>query len=541
MSFFTNPNNPYPRSRKSVYAKYGIVGTSQPLAAQAGLRVLQQGGNAVDAAIATAACLTVVEPTTNGIGSDAFAIISINGQQYGINGSGPAPQSLKVADLQAAGLTEMPKFGWTSIDVPGAPAAWAAMVERFGQLSLAEDLAPAITYACDGYPVSQTIAYFWERAAQNYRQAQKEATNPAIFDEWFKTFCPNGHAPRTGEVWQSAEQADTLTRIGQTQARDFYEGTLAKKIVAAAAQNGGYLTAEDLAAYQPAWVTPLKLHYHGYDVLELPPNSQGVVALEALGLLQGWHFTNRDSFDTVHHQIEAIKLAFADFFKFAGDPQAMQLNPNQLLASDYLASRSALIGESARPPEAGDPQSGGTVYLATADRDGNMVSMIQSNYMGFGSGVVVPGTGIALNNRGNNFSFDPASPNVLEGGKRPINTIIPGFLTKNGTPIGPFGVMGGFMQPQGHLQVLMNTIDFGLDPQAALDAPRWQWMHDQTVQVEREVPAVTVNRLVAAGHHIVVQSEPNVFGRGQVIWRNPETQTYVGGSESRTDGAMAVW
>lgn len=541
MSFFTNPYNPYPRSRKSVYAKYGMVGTSQPLAAQAGLRILQQGGNAVDAAVATAACLTVVEPTTNGIGSDAFAIVSINGQQYGMNGSGPAPRSLDIATLKAAGLKAMPKFGWTAIDVPGAPAAWAAMVDRFGKLSLAEDLAPAIAYARDGYPVSQTIAYFWERAAQNYRQAQQAALNPAVFDEWFKTFCPAGHAPKAGEIWQSTAQAETLTQIAQSQGRDFYQGSLAQKIVAAAKHFGGYLTLADLAAYRPAWVTPLQLNYHGYEVLELPPNSQGVVALEALGLLRDTHFTDRDGFTTIHHQIEAIKLAFADFFKFAGDPRTMQLDPQQLLAPDYLHQRQQLIGQTARPPEAGDPQSGGTVYLATADKDGNMVSMIQSNYMGFGSGVVVPDTGIALNNRGHNFSFDPHSPNILQGGKRPINTIIPGFLTQQGTPIGPFGVMGGFMQPQGHLQVLMNTIDFGLDPQAALDAPRWQWMHDQTVQVEREIRPTTVTQLINAGHDIIVQPEPNVFGRGQVIWRNPATQTYVGGSESRTDGAMTVW
>lgn len=537
-----NNFNPYPRSRKSVYAKNGMVATSQPAASQAGLEILRQGGNAIDAAVATAAALTVVEPTSNGIGADAFAIVHTKGQIYGLNSSGPAPKALSKEALAKRGYDQMPTHGWEPVDVPGAPAAWAALVERFGKLSLAQDLAPAIAYAEDGYAVSQVLAHFWGRGWATYKQsAQKYPGMAKALGEWERVFAPNGQTPKAGDVWRSHDHAETLREIGATNAESFYRGKLAQKIAAASEHDGGFLTAEDLAAFHPEWVTPLSVDYHGYTVLELPPNGQGIVALEALGILDGFQFKGRDNFDTTHKQIEAVKLGFGDLFKYVGEPHTMTQDPKSLLAPDYLAKQRARIGEQALMPEPGDQNTAGTVYLCTADAEGNMVSYIQSNYMGFGSGIVVPGTGIALNNRGNNFSFDETSPNFIRGGQRPLHTIIPGFLQKDGQPVGPFGVMGGFMQPQGHVQVLMNAIDFGLDPQGALDAPRWQWYADKHVDFEPEFSTSLLAQLRAAGHDVTINPEPNSFGRGQIIWRNPATGTLVGGSESRTDGAISAW
>ena len=536
--------NPYPRSRKAVYAKNGMVATGSVTASQAGLAILRQGGNAIDAAVATAATLTVVEPTSNGLGADAFAIIHRAGdnQLYGLNSSGPAPRGLAAESLTSRGLTSMPTFGWTPVDIPGAPAAWAALVQRFGKLSLAEDLAPAIAYAKQGYAISQVLGFYWQRAALSYRRAAaKDPAFAKLFAEWERVFAPGGHTPATGDIWRSPDHAATLQAIADSNAEAMYRGALAKRIAEFSEATGGYLRADDLAAFQPEWVTPLSVRYHGYDVFELPPNGQGIAALEALGILDGFEFAGRDNFNTTHRQIEAIKLGFADLFAHVGDPAAMTLDPAALLSPQYLASQRARIGASAMTPAPSDPNTAGTVYLCAADGDGNMISYIQSNYMGFGSGIVVPGTGIALNNRGNNFSLTPSSPNYLQGGKRPLNTIIPGFLTKDGQPVGPFGVMGGFMQPQGHVQVLMNAIDFGLDPQGALDAPRWQWYADKHVDFEPEFSTSLLAQLRAAGHDVTVNPEPNTFGRGQIIWRNPATGTLVGGSESRTDGAIAAW
>lgn len=538
MDFYRDTTSPYPVSRKPVYARNGMVATSQPLAAQVGLDILKRGGNAIDAAIATAACLTVVEPTTNGIGGDAFALVWTKGELHGLNGSGKAPSSISIDTVKALGYEKMPTYGWIPVMVPGQPGAWAELSRRFGSLPLTEVLEPAITYAKEGFPVSPTIAKYWKRAFNRYTGENQK--NP-VFAEWFATFAPQGRAPEAGEVWTSPAHARTLEEIAETEAESFYRGRLAEQIAAASQEAGGFLTAEDLSDYRPEWVKPISTNYKGYDVWEIPPNGQGIVALEALAILEGFEFQTRDSVDTAHKQIEAIKLAFADAEKHVAEEVRMRIRTAQLLSEEYIESRRHLLTDEAQTPEAGEPTASGTIYLATADKQGNMVSYIQSNYMGFGSGIVIPGTGIAMQNRGHSFSLDPEHMNALAGGKKVFHTIIPGFLTKGENPVGPFGIMGGFMQPQGHVQLVMNTVEFGLNPQAALDAPRWQWIKDKTVQLERTFPLHIAESLAERGHNIQLELEPNSFGRGQIIWRDPETGVLVGGSESRTDGAIAAW
>lgn len=537
MFSFNQQNNPYAITRNATYANNGMVATSQPLAAQAGLDILKRGGNAVDAAIATAACLTVVEPTSNGIGSDAFAIVYMNKALYGINGSGPSPKSISIDAVKKAGYKEIPTYGWIPVTVPGTPGTWAALSKKFGNLPLTTVLEPAITYAETGFPLSPTLAKYWGKAYKRFNDVLTDDT----FKAWFDTFAPKGRAPQVGEIWCSLDHANTLREIAETNAESFYRGKLAEEISAFSAQTGGHLTFDDLATYQPEWVDPLSVNYRGYDVWELPPNSQGIIPLQAMNILKGFDFTDRDAVETYHKQIEAIKLAFADGFQYIADRDHMQMDVTELLSNTYGDTRRQLIGEHAALPEAGEPISSGTVYLATADSEGNMVSFIQSNYMGFGSGLVVPGTGIALQNRGHNFSFDPDHVNALAGGKRPLHTIIPGFLTKEQEAIGPFGVMGGFMMPQGHVQVLMNTIDFKLNPQAALDAPRWQWLKGKMVEVEARFAHHLALALEERGHDIRIALEANGFGRGQIIWRDPVTGVFCGGTESRTDGAIASW
>lgn len=534
LDFFTNP---YPIGRNATFARNGMVATSQPLAAEAGLHILKKGGNAVDAAIATAACLTVVEPTSNGIGGDLFAIVWTNNEMYGLNGSGRAPKNISIEKVKEAGHEKMPAHGWEPVTVPGAPHAWKTLSERFGKLPLKEVLEPAITYAREGYPLSPTLAYYWDRAFHIYKKRLKGDH----FKAWFDTFAPNGKPPQVGEVWASEDHARTLELIAETKAEAFYNGEIAEKIVAFAKETGGYFTLEDFSEHESLWVDPISVNYRGYDVWELPPNGQGIVALQALNILKGFQFTDKDNVETYHKQIEAIKLAFADALTYVTDSDYMKVSLDALLDEEYAEERRKLITNVALKPEAGQPKGSGTVYLATADGDGNMVSLIQSNYMGFGSGLVVPETGIALQNRGHDFSLNPEDANALVGGKRTYHTIIPGFLTKDNEAIGPFGVMGGYMMPQGHVQVLMNTIDFELNPQAALDAPRWQWFKDQTVQVENRFPYSIARQLMKRGHQISISIEPNSFGRGQIIWRNPKTGVLVGGTESRTDGSIASW
>lgn len=528
---------PYPSRRMVTFAANGMVATSQPLAAQAGLDILKKGGNAIDAAIATAACLTVVEPTSNGIGGDAFAIVWTNGKLYGLNASGYSPKSISLEAVKERGYTEIPEHGWIPVTVPGAPAAWAALSKRFGKLPLTEVLKPAIEYAENGYPVSPTLGKYWQAAFQTYKKTLKGPE----FASWFATFAPNGRAPKIGEIWASKAHAKTLRFIAETNAESFYRGELAEKIAAYSKQYNGFLDIDDLAEYEVEWVEPISVHYRGYDVWEIPPNGQGLVALMALNIMKGFAVPEAPTAETYHRQIEAMKLAFADGQAYITDRKHMEHRVEELLSKPFAEMRRALIGEEALLPKPGTPPKGGTVYLAAADGDGNMVSFIQSNYMGFGSGLVVPDTGIALQNRGHNFSFDENHVNRLVPRKKPYHTIIPGFLTKGNEPVGPFGVMGGFMQPQGHLQVVMNTIDFHLNPQAALDAPRWQWVEGKKVLIEHHFPHHIAQVLERKGHEIHVSLDPGTFGRGQIIWRDPNTGVLVGGTEPRTDGAIAAW
>ena len=533
---FSSLEYPYPSKRNLLYSNRGMVATSQPLAAQAGLDMLKKGGNAVDAAIATAACLTVVEPTSNGIGGDAFAIIWIDGELHGLNASGPAPEALSLEYFEKQGLKEMPTFGPIPITVPGVPAAWAALSERFGNLSLKTVLKPSIQYARNGFPITPATAYFWNKAYQN------ALTNYQgdIFNPWFQTFAPEGRAPMAGEMWKSEGHAKTLEAIAKSEGRDFYEGELADKIDAFLTKHQGKLKKKDLEQYKVRWEKPVSVSYRGYDVWEIPPNGQGMIALQALAILQGMEPQPVENEEATHQIIEALKLAFVDGTTHIADPDHMKSSLEDLLSEEYIQSRRKLIGKTAIMPEPGFPPRSGTVYMAAADGEGNMVSMIQSNYMGFGSGVVVPETGIALHNRGHNFSLDPRHPNCLAPGKRPYHTIIPGFLTKDGQAMGPFGVMGGFMQPQGHLQLLTKIIDFKLNPQAALDAPRWQWLGGKKIEVEQNYPETLIQQLAERGHDISLQRERGSFGRGQMILRN-ETGVLCGATEPRTDGYVAVW
>ena len=524
---------PYASRRTVVYARRGMVATGHPLAAQSGLEILLRGGNAIDAAIATAAALTVVEPTSNGIGSDAFAILWSGGRLHGLNSSGPAPQAATIDAVRGAGYEEMPAQGWTPVTVPGAPAAWAELVGRFGRLPLTDVLAPAIRLAGEGHPVAPTVALGWQRAAARYATALKGDQ----FRGWFDTF---GQAPNPGDLVRLPHHAATLQAIAESKARAFYEGALAERIDADSQTHGGYLRHADLAAFKPEWVEPIHVPYRGYDVWEIPPNGQGIVALMALNILSGFEFSEREAWRTYHRQIEAIKLGFADGRQYVSDPRAMAFKPADLLSPVYAEERRRLITDTALQPAPGKPPSGGTVYLCAADGDGNMISYIQSNYQGFGSGIVVRGTGISLQNRGHTFSLDKGHVNALEPGKRTYHTIIPGFLTKDGAPVGPFGVMGGYMQPQGHVQVISNMLDFHMNPQAALDAPRWQWTSGKRVSVERSVPADIAERLTRMGHQIDLSNTGDGFGRGEIIVRLP-TGVLAGGTEPRTDGQIAAF
>ncbi|MGD7216767.1 gamma-glutamyltransferase family protein, partial [Ralstonia pseudosolanacearum] len=462
--------NPYPTVRIPLFAR-NVVSTSHPLAAQAGLRMLLAGGSAVDAAIAAAAMLTIVEPVSCGLGSDAFAILWDGARLYGLNASGAAPRDWSLGYFRrkygedAHGHPRRPTRGWDTVTVPGAVSAWATLHERFGKLPFADVLEPAAEIAERGHAVAPIVAHKWAAAIPELHGQPGYA----------QAFMPHGRAPGVGEKFLLRDAAATLRRIGETRGRDFYEGELAERIAAHAHACGGALTAQDLRDHRPEWVTPIQQRYRGYDVHELPPNGQGIAALAALGILERFDLGALpvDSADTLHLQIEAMKLAFADLYRYVADPRAMDVTPEQMLDDSYLDARARRIDMGrAGHPGFGMPRAGGTVYLSAADERGMMVSFIQSNYMGFGSGVVVPGTGISLQNRGVGFSMDARSANVVEGGKRPFHTIIPAFLTRDGAPVMSFGVMGGDMQPQGHLQTLVRMLDYHQQPQAACDAPR---------------------------------------------------------------------
>ncbi len=488
---------PYASRRMPVLADNGAVATSQPLAAQAGLTALQNGGSAVDAAIATAAALAVLEPTSNGIGSDAFAIVWDGEKLHGLNASGRWPRASSAGSLREQGFDSVPERGWSSVTVPGAPAAWEDLHQRFGRLEMSELLGPAIGYAESGFPVSPVIAHLWNEATSLFL-----VPNRPEFDGWRQTFAPKGRAPQAGERFFSAGHAWTLKTLAERGLRDFYEGKVAEHITEYAKASGGDLTADDMAAHRSEWVEPISIGYGDCRVWEIPPNGQGIAALIALGILEEMDLHEHDhaSASLWHLQIEAMKLGFADAYRYVADPDRAEVPVNGLLDDGYIASRRALIGNEARLPEAGRPPNGGTVYLCTADRNGMMVSFIQSNYMGFGSGVVVPETGISLQNRGAGFTLEPGHRNEAAGGKRPRHTILPGFLTRNGDAVGPFGVMAGEMQPQGHLQVVSSLLDHDLNPQAVLDAPRWRIGDGLQINVEPGADPNVITELEARGH-----------------------------------------
>jgi gamma-glutamyltranspeptidase/glutathione hydrolase len=513
---------PYATIRRPTLAA-NCVATSQPLAAQAGLAMLAGGGNAVDAAIATAIALAIVEPEMNGIGSDAFAIVATGGEIAGLNASGRSPACWTGARF--ANRRSMPETGWDSVTVPGAVSAWVALHRRFGRLPFPTLFEPAIGYARSGFLISPVVAELWGR----------QAATLGGYPEFARTFLPQGRAPAAGETFRCLEQAETLEAIAATKGQSFYRGAIAEKIAAAARSEGGAMALADLAEHEPEWVTPLSIDFQGYRIHELPPNGQGLTALIALGILERLDIggLDLDGADLQHLAIEATKLGIVDTQAYVADPAAMRVSAEALLADGYLAERARLIRrDRARTASAGNPKQAGTVYLAAADAGGMMVSYIQSNYQGFGSGIVVPGTGIALNNRGNCFTLDPAHSNCVGPRKRPFHTIIPGFATRDGAPLVAFGVMGGAMQPQGHVQVALRLFAHGQNPQAAMDAPRWR-VRGGDLLLEPGWNDGFRNDLAARGHKLV-DGEWADFGASQIIWRLEGG--YAAASDYRRDG-----
>lgn len=527
---------PHPSRRTVVYGQNGMVATSHYLAAEAGRSMLKKGGNAIDAAIATAAALTVVEPTSNGLGGDCFAIVLKDGHLHGLNASGYAPGHLSIKSLKEKTGGTITPHGFESVTVPGEIAGWAALWEKFASLDFKTLLSPSIGLAEHGFPIAPTVGYHWDKAATIY----KDRLDKPYHNHWFSTFSEDGHSPGEGTLWTLKDHARTLREIAETGGRSFYEGPLAGKIVAFSNENDGYFSLEDFKRFRPQWVDPVGIGYRGHKVFELPPNCQGGVTSMALNVINHLDTGGQSPSDRIHRQIEATKIAFADAAEHFADPDYMNISLSELLNDDYGRIRAREITDQARIYHAKKPQKSGTVFLTTADKDGNMVSFIQSNYMGFGSGLVVPGTGIALNNRGMNFSTDPKHINCIEPWKRPYHTIMPGFLYKDDIPLGPFGVMGGFMQPQGHLQVLSQLIDLKMNPQQALDAPRWYWKEKKAVHVESDFSDSLFNTLRQKGHTMHKTNQTALFGRGQIIMRDPETSIYAGGTDKRADGAVLV-
>jgi gamma-glutamyltranspeptidase/glutathione hydrolase len=523
-----NSEFPYASRRMPVLAA-NVVATSQPLASQAGLAMLARGGNAVDAAVAAAITLTVVEPVNNGLGSDAFAIVAHQGALAGLNSSGRSPAATTPAHF--AGQSRMPMLGWDAVTVPGAVAAWVALSSRFGALPFETLFEPAIGYAEQGYLVTPVIAGQWAAVAGLY----------SGFEEFARVFLPEGRAPRMGEKVVLRELGASLRLVASTRGEALYRGKLGEAFVAASDAGGGRFTTADLSAHSADWVDPISIEFAGVRVHEIPPNGQGIAALMALGILRHTEALTLDvdSAESLHLQIEAMKLAFADVHRTVSDPHAMKARIDDLLDDGYLASRAAGIDRT----RAGDALPGGvatsdTVYLCAADASGMMVSYIQSNYFAFGSGVIVPGTGMSLQNRGNGFSLEPGHPNEVGPSKRPYHTIIPGFVTKDGAPLMAFGVMGGAMQPQGHLQMVLRVFGQGQNPQAAADAPRWQVTEGRSVMVEEGVPIAVRERLAEMGHEISV-APPLMFGGAQAALRIGGG--YLAATETRKDGIVAAF
>ena len=532
-----NFNNPYSTTRIPIFAR-NVVSTSHPLASTAGLRMRLLGGNAVDAAIAAAAVMTIVEPVSNGLGSDAFALIWDGKELHGLNASGRAPQAWtpeyfkrKYPGSNVSGGNTPPKRGMDAVTVPGAVGSWAAMSERFGKLPFAELMQPAIDVAERGYLLTPVVQQKWEAATPELQGLPGFAN----------AFLPWGRAPKVGELFQFKAAAKGLRAIAATKGGAFYGGEIAEAVVKFSQANGGSHTLKDFVDYQPEWVKPISKNYRGHTLHEIPPNGQGIAALIAIGILDQFDVAGLavDGVDSQHLQIEAMKLAFADVYKYVAEPSSMAVTPEQMLDDAYLASRAKLIDmKKAQDFGAGNPVKGGTIYLSTADEDGMMVSFIQSNYMGFGSGCVEPEFGISLQNRGHGFSLDEGI-NQVAPGKRPFHTIIPAFLTKNGKPVMSYGVMGANMQPQGHMQTLVRMLDYKQSPQAACDAPRWRYNAGFEINVEAAMNQATVQGLTERGHRMeVINDSYQDFGAGQFIWLagDPKVEGYVAASDARRDG-----
>jgi gamma-glutamyltranspeptidase/glutathione hydrolase len=546
-----NWNNPYPTIRMPVMGR-NVVSTSHPYAAQAGLKMIHQGGNAIDAAIAAAAALMIVEPVSNGLGSDCFAIVWDGNDLHGLNASGVAPQAWspdyysKKYGVDATGLAKRPMRGWDTVTVPGALAGWEALHRRFGSLPLGDLLQPAIEIAERGYAMAPIVSHKWAAAIPELKN------QPGFSD----AFMPHGRAPEVSELFRFPAAARALKLIAKNGTREFYEGEIAQAITQFSNLHGGAMTLHDLASYQVDWVGTIQQKVKGADgksyvVHEIPPNGQGIGALIAMGILQNFDLASLpvDGIQSQHLQIEAMKLAFADVYRYVADPRSMDLTPEQMLNPSYLAERAKLIQmNKATHFNHGLPASGGTIYLSASDEQGRMISFIQSNYMGFGSGVVEPTFGVSLQNRGYGFSLDPKSGNVVAPGKRPFHTIIPGFLMRDeggiAVPQMSFGVMGGDMQPQGHLQTILRMLNYAQQPQAACDAPRWKVNRDFTLDVESNMNAQTVQGLIDMGHVLKKVDDPYMdFGSGQFIWRLSDqlSDGYVAASDSRRDGLAAAY
>jgi gamma-glutamyltranspeptidase/glutathione hydrolase len=521
-------HNPYLTARRPTLAR-NVVSTSQPLAAQAGLRMLLAGGNAVDAALATAMCLPIMEPVSNGLGSDAFAIIWDGKQIHGLNASGRSPAAWTPEYFK--GQSAIPSRGVNSISVPGAVSAWVEMSKRFGKLPFEKLFEPAIDYATNGFPVSPWIAGSWANQV-------KELGHQPGFAE---AFMPNGRAPKAGEIFRFPAAARSLELIASSKGEAYYRGELGEKIAEHITKNGGAMKASDIAAHTLDWCGTITQDYRGYTVHEIPPSGQGIVCLIALGILEHFDIASHavDGADSLHLQIEAVKLGFADAYRYVADLNFMDIKPEQMLDRDYLKSRAKLIDmKRAQDFGHGTPPKGGTVYLNAADANGMMVSMIQSNFSGFGSGVVVPGAGISLQNRGSGFVLQRGHPNDVAPNKRPFHTIIPGFVTKDGDAVMTLGLMGGSMQPQGHTQLMVRMADYGQNPQAAIDAPRFRIVAGLEINVEPEFPTSTLEELTRRGHKVVALPKGYMdFGSSQLIRRLDDG--YFAGADSRRD-SLAV-
>jgi len=554
-------------ARSPVIAPNGIAATSQPLASQVAVDVLKQGGSAVDAAIAANAVLGLVEPTGNGIGGDLYAIVydPETDDVYGLNASGRSPQSLSYDQLQEelGDTDQIPLVGALPVSVPGTVSGWEMLHERFGERSMADNLAPAIQYARDGFPLSQVIAYYWDRNIQAFQYYEEQGT--LTDDNWRETYLIEGEdgemrAPREGEMFRNADLANTLELIAENGADAFYEGEIAQTIDRYMERVGGYLTAEDLADHTSDWVEPESVTYRGVEVFELPPNGQGIAALQMLQILEAYDIADmgHNSTDYLHVQTEAKKLVFEDRARFYADMDFADIPIEELLSEEYAAERRSLIEMDGvlSEPSHGDPRAvvsdrleqGDTIYLTVADKSGMMVSLIQSNYAGMGSGLVPDGLGFMLQDRGALFTMEKGHPNVYEPGKRPFHTIIPAFAKKDGEPWLSFGVMGGAMQPQGHVQIICNMVDFGMNVQEAGDAARYRHRGSTsptgeamdgrgTLHLESGVSQNVVNALRGRGH--AVEVDAGGYGGYQAIMWDPEEGVYWGGTEMRKDGTVA--